>query len=129
MRPKGLFNYLRSNAQGIWVKRGTFQKLHDISLEEWSKNDGEARVKAMGISVDVGDSYASDFLVIHPQEKITSDDKKFSVTLKVDSSMSGTVTVYKANKNNPRWRKVGAHMKDGIATMQVDSGILSLFIP
>lgn len=76
----------------------------------------------MGASVDVGDSYVSNFLVINPQEKLTDGDKTFSVTLKVDSSMSGTVTVYKADKNNPQWRKVDADIDDGIATMQVDSG-------
>lgn len=78
----------------------------------------------MGASVDVGDSYASNFLVINPQEKLTEGDKKFSVTLKVDSSMSGTVTVYKADKNNLQWRKVDADIDDGIAKMQVDSGML-----
>lgn len=76
----------------------------------------------MGASVDVGDSYVSNFLVINPQEKLTDGEKKFSVTLKVDSSMSGTVTVYKADKNNPQWRKVDADIDDGIAKMQVDSG-------
>lgn len=76
----------------------------------------------MGASVDVGDSYVSNFLVINPQEKLTDGDKTFSVTLKVDSSMSGTVTVYKADKNNPQWRKLDADIDDGIATMQVDSG-------
>lgn len=76
----------------------------------------------MGASVDVGDSYVSNFLVINPQEKLTDGDKTFSVTLKVDSSMSGTVTVYKADKNNPQWRKVDADIDDGIAKMQVDSG-------
>lgn len=76
----------------------------------------------MGGSVDVGDSYASNFLVISPQEKLTEGEKKFSVTLKVDSSMSGTVTVYKADKDNPQWRKVDADIDDGVAKMQVDSG-------
>lgn len=76
----------------------------------------------MGASVDVGDSYVSNFLVINPQEKLTDGDKTFSVTLKVDSSMSGTVTVYKADKNNPQWRKLDADIDDGIAKMQVDSG-------
>lgn len=108
--------------QGVWVQRGVFSNLQPISLEEWSRSEGESQVEAMGASVDVGDSYVSNFLVINPQEKLTDGDKKFSVTLKVDSSMSGTVTVYKADKNNPQWRKVDADIDDGIAKMQVDSG-------
>lgn len=77
----------------------------------------------MGGSVDFGDGYASNFLVIEPQEKLTEGDKKFSVTLKVDSSTSGTVTIYKSDKNSPQWRKVDAEIDDGVAKMQVDSGI------
>ena len=115
--------FFSSGVQGVWVQRGTFSSLKPLTLEEWSKKDGEARVEAMGGSVDVGDSYASNFLVISPQEKLTQGDKKFSVTLKVDSSMSGTVTVYKSDENNPQWRKVDAEIEDGIAKMQVDSGI------
>ena len=115
-----------SDVQGVWVERGTFNSLKPITLEEWSKSDGEAEVEAMGASVDVGDGYASNFLVINPQEKLTDGDKKFSVTLKVDSSMSGTVNVYKADKNNPQWRKVDADINDGVAKMQVDSGIYVL---
>lgn len=106
----------------MWVDRGTFNSLKPITLEEWSKSDGESQVEAMGRSVDVGDSYASNFLVINPQEKLTDGDKKFSVTLKVDSSMSGTVNVYKSDKNNPEWRKVDSNIEDGVAKMQVDSG-------
>jgi hypothetical protein len=113
---------ISSGVQGVWVQRGTFTSLKPISLEEWSKSEGEAKVEAMGGSVDVGDSYASNFLVIDPQEKLTEGDKKFSVTLKVDSSMSGTVTVYKSDKNNPQWQKVDADIDDGVAKMQVDSG-------
>ena len=112
-----------SNVQGVWVQRGTFSSLKPITLEEWSKSDGEARAEAMGASVDVGDGYASNFLVVNPQEKLTEGDKKFSVTMKVDSSMSGTVTVYKADANSPQWRKVDADIDDGVAKMQVDSGM------
>jgi hypothetical protein len=114
--------FFSSGVQGVWVQRGTFTSLKPIALEEWSKSDGEAQIEAMGGSVDVGESYASNFLVINPQEKLTDGDKKFSVTLKVDSSMSGTVTVYKADKNNLQWRKVDADIDDGVAKMQVDSG-------
>lgn len=81
----------------------------------------------MGASVDVGDGYASNFLVVNPQEKLTEGDKKFSVTMKVDASMSGTVTVYKADANSPQWRKVDADIDDGVAKMQVDSGMCYLY--
>lgn len=112
-----------SGVQGVWVNRGTFSGLKHISVEEWSKTDGEAQVEAMGGSVDVGDDYASNFLAIYPQEKLTDGDKKFSVTLKVDSSMSGTVTVYTTSKDTPRqWRKVDAKINEGVALMQVDRG-------
>lgn len=77
----------------------------------------------MGAPVDVGDGYASNFMVINPQEKLTEGGKKFSVTLKVDSSMSGPVNVYKADKNKPQWEKVDADINDGVAKMQVDSGM------
>lgn len=112
-----------SNVQGVWVQRGTFSGLKAISLEEWSSSNGEARLESMGGSVDFGDGYASNFLVIEPQEKLTEGDKKFSVTLKVDSSTSGTVTIYKSDKNSAQWRKVDAEIDDGVAKMQVDSGI------
>ena len=80
-------------------------------------------MEKLGGSVDMGDSYASNFLVINPQEKVTEGDKTFTVTMKVDSSMSGTVSVYKTTeKNAAQWHKVDADIEDGIAKMQQDQG-------
>lgn len=109
--------------QGVWVERGTLSNLISISVEEWSKTEGETQVEALGGSVDVGEGYASNFIAISPEEKLTDGDETFLVQLKVDSSMSGTVTVYKTDKDSKgQWVKVDAEIDDGIAKMQVDKG-------
>ena len=101
--------------------------MKSISIEELPKAEGEAQVEAMGGSVDVGDDYASNFLIINPQEKLTDGDKMFTVTMKVESGTAGTATVYKTNKNSKgRWVKVDAEINEGVAKMQVNEGNLIL---
>lgn len=68
-----------------------------------------------------GDGYASDFVVIYPDELIgDQQDKTFVLEMKVDDSKN--VDLYHATTDFSVWSKVEARIQDGRATVQARTG-------
>ncbi|KAK6176566.1 hypothetical protein SNE40_014827 [Patella caerulea] len=113
---------LLSKKSKISVEKRVFDLLHLLRAEEWPVEEGTRQISSKEKELNVGDEFASDFLVIYPQEKITKPDKTFTVQMEVDDSKN-EVQIYRSNSDNfAAWTKVPAEIKDGKAVFSVQEG-------
>lgn len=107
-----------------WVKveQGTFSKLHTLKLNEWSSNDGLNLMKSKGGDISVGDDFASDFIVLAPETKLTDNGKKVTIGIDINEDASD-IGIYRSNTENfGGWTKVDASINGGMAEFQTDQG-------
>ncbi len=45
----------------------------------------------------MGDNYASPFVVIHPEQKLTAQDKTFTVEMDINVGSTDSVKIYRTN--------------------------------
>ncbi|XP_055882280.1 protein DD3-3-like isoform X2 [Biomphalaria glabrata] len=102
------------------VQEDTFGTLQNVRIVKMSVEDGKAALSAANRELTQGDSYASDFFVIHPEELISEEGKSFTLELKLNDDSSG-VEVYHAVQFSG-WSKVNADIGSGVAKLQATRG-------
>ncbi|XP_071142451.1 protein DD3-3-like isoform X1 [Mytilus edulis] len=106
----------------VRVERGTFSKLNTLKLNEWNSKDGENLMKSKGGAITVGDDFASDFIVLAPETKLTDNGKKVTVGITINEDASD-IGIYRSNTENfAGWTKVDATINGGMAEFQTDQG-------
>uniref|UniRef100_A0A0B7ALW1 Protein DD3-3 n=3 Tax=Arion vulgaris TaxID=1028688 RepID=A0A0B7ALW1_9EUPU len=113
---------LEDGVTKMTVEEGTFDSLKIVRLEMLSETDGVNKLKAANRELKEGDNFASDFIVIQPQELFSNQqDKSFTLDMKISDDSNG-VEIYHANIDYTVWSKVEARIQDGRATVQARSG-------
>ena len=81
-------------------------------------------LQAKGGKMGVGNEYASDFVVLNPQNLKTEDGKKILVKMKVDSSVTSPPQIFRSNEQESfrTWYKVDAEVSGGVASFQTSQG-------
>ena len=74
------------------VPQGLFSQMQNIVLEEWTVEQGEAKLKEASADMPYGDEYVSDFLAVSPEEKL-ANERKITVDLKLNSDASDAKVV------------------------------------
>ncbi|XP_006822467.2 protein DD3-3-like [Saccoglossus kowalevskii] len=94
---------------GIHVERDTLDDLYKFQMEVWAAKQGEAAMHQIGRQISVGTGYASDYVVLHPQQKVTQDDKTFTMKIKVTHPTTEDIAVYRSNADTfSSWHRVSA---------------------
>ncbi|CAG5125430.1 unnamed protein product [Candidula unifasciata] len=113
---------LQNGIAKVTVDEDTFDSLKIVRLERLSAEEGEQVLHEANRKLDEGDSYASGFVFIYPDELIGDQkDKAFTLEMKLDKD-SNNVEVYYAATDLSVWSKVEARIQDGKATIQARSG-------
>ena len=64
--------------------------------------------------LQVGDNYASPFVVIHPEQKLTAQDKTFTVEMDINVGSTDSVKIYRTNSASfATWTSVSTSGKGG----------------
>ncbi|XP_074661734.1 protein DD3-3-like [Tubulanus polymorphus] len=106
----------------IQVPRGAFVFLQKMRLEEWTPAVGEKKIAEMGRQKPYGNDYASNFIVIHPQTKLTASGKTFNVKMKLTGS-ENNVAIYRTNADNfATWTRIDAQIQNQEANFAVSEG-------
>lgn len=110
--------------EGVWIEPQALKSLETIQIQRYSPDEGEKMIKDRGGKMGVGSDYASDFVVLNPQNLRTVGGKKISVKVKVDSSVTSPPQMFRANEqeNFRTWYKVDAEISDGVASFQTEQG-------
>ena len=115
---------LKTTDSAAWinVEQGTFSELHTLTLNEWTTEDGMSLVRSKGSSMNVGDDFASNFIILSPEKKLTANGKTVAVSMKVNED-ANDVVIYRSNSENfSGWTKVDTSINNGVAEFQVDEG-------
>lgn len=103
------------------VQQGTFSRLHKLSLSELSPEDGMNIVKSKGSNINAGDEFASNFIILSPETKLTDDGKTVKVMMSVEDKSS--IEIYRSDSETfGSWSKVNANINNGLAEFQTDQG-------
>ncbi|KAH9496344.1 Protein DD3-3 [Bulinus truncatus] len=105
----------------IVVEENTFDTLKQIRITKMTIEDGTAALRDANRDLTEGDSYASDFFVIHPESLVSENGKSFTLELKLSDDSSG-VELYHASVDYSGWSKVDADIGGGIARVQAQRG-------
>ena len=111
--------------ESIAVEAGTFSQLQEIQVEVLPADEGETFVESQGGKVGVGDDYASNFVVIRPEEMPAKDGKKLKIKMKVDDgAKTSTIELFRGSpsENLVTWYKVEAEINEGYATFETEKG-------
>ncbi|XP_064604895.1 protein DD3-3-like isoform X2 [Liolophura sinensis] len=104
------------------VPQGVFDRLQKIRLESWSPLKGDKEIRSRGREISVGDSYVSNFLVVHPVERLAVNGRTFSVQMAVDCSVC-TVAMYRSDPSTfSFWTRVNADVANGKAHFEAVEG-------
>ncbi|XP_057297072.1 protein DD3-3-like isoform X2 [Hydractinia symbiolongicarpus] len=107
-----------SDGEGVWVKKGMLAGTKTIRIEKWPQSDGEAKLSSRGGKLNVGDSYKSDFFVVHPFEDLADGNK---VTIKIKIESSDAVVYHSMDYKN--WLRVeNVDHSSGVASFQTKKG-------
>ncbi|KAK7102363.1 protein DD3-3-like [Littorina saxatilis] len=107
----------------VMVEPGTFDSLQKVSLQKWSAEQGEQRMRTKNREISFGEEYASSFYVVSPEQTMSASGKgimtKMSITTDDDD-----VAVYRSNTENfATWVQVtGVQINDGVASFQAQQG-------
>ncbi|XP_005096259.1 protein DD3-3 [Aplysia californica] len=114
---------LDNGAARMSVEENTFSSLKNVRLEKWSVSEGEAAMSRVNRALGAGDDYASDFVVLQPENLIEEgdDDKFFTLRIQL-SDDSDDVDVYYAPSDFSAWSKADAHVGGGVATVRAQHG-------
>lgn len=104
------------------IAPGTFDRLQKMSIQKWSTEQGEARMRAQNRQINVGEKYASDFYVLIPQEPSIVNGK--TMTTRMSVTAKDDVSVYRSNADNfATWVQVkDVTISNGFASFQVSEG-------
>ncbi|CAH1783889.1 unnamed protein product [Owenia fusiformis] len=106
----------------INIEPDTFAQLQKLRIEEWETAVAEARIAELGRSINVGDGYASNYIRLLPETKLTQGDKTFTVQMKVEQPGTKNVGVYRTNNDFATWTRLDADINDGLATFEAQGG-------
>jgi len=118
----GGFVSLNDGGTSLTVEENTFSNLKKISIEKWSIKDGEAVMSSKNKAINAGDSYASDFIRVSPEELIEDGEDKFITITMVLTDSSDSVKVYRAPNDISDWTRVDAEINSGQAKVQAQRG-------
>lgn len=106
----------------VVVEPGTFAGLQKLSLQKWSTEQGEQKMKAQNREINFGEKYASSFYVVSPEQVLSNDDKPFVTKMSV--SEDDDIVVYRSNSENfATWTQVpDVKVSGGKASFQVSQG-------
>ena len=112
------------DSEGVWIEPQALKSLETIHVQRYSPEEGDKMIKDRGGKMGVGSDYASDFVVLNPQNLKTVSGKKISLKVKVDSSLTSPPQMYRANEqeNFRTWYKVDAEISGGVASFQTEQG-------
>merc|ERR1719494_579891 len=81
-------------------------------------------INTKGGKIDqIGSGYASGFLVVSPQGKLTKEGEKVTMKLKVDSESMSQTKIYRGQEGDlATWEEMDADISDGVASFQTDQG-------
>lgn len=100
--------------QGVWIQSGAFDEPTDVTLEQWPKEAGDQVIKAKGY-INVGDDYGSDYVVVHPFERVA---KSMTIKMKLTSK---DADVY-ASLDYKNWQKQDCSIEGDIAVCETMQG-------
>ncbi|XP_067940540.1 protein DD3-3-like [Watersipora subatra] len=107
----------------LTVNVGVLSRLTYIKMEHWPAEVGHQKIKDAEQSLTVGTGYASDFVVISPENDITGDSKVFQIDLKLHNDAGNNVKVYRSySQHFSSWEHIAAEVTDGRAVFQVRGG-------
>ncbi|XP_070559546.1 protein DD3-3-like [Ptychodera flava] len=107
----------------VTIERGTFEDLQRLQLEVWGVEQGEAALASQGRKISVGANYASDYVVLYPQQQMTPDDKVLTMKMKVTMPSTDDYSVYRTNSENfASWHKVSAQLVGDEVIFETDRG-------
>lgn len=73
------------------------------------------------LTLQAGDEFASNFIVLSPEIKLTDDGKTVTVMIKVEDKSS--VEIYRSDTETfGSWSRVDASINNGVAEFQTDQG-------
>ncbi|KAL5014548.1 hypothetical protein ScPMuIL_008818 [Solemya velum] len=105
------------------VPEGSFEKLQNLRLEEWSIQQGERKLRAKGQAISVGKEYASHFFVILPAERLTAKGKVFTVKMSLTMEDNDNIKMYRSNPATlSSWSKVDSHINGRTIQFQTNQG-------
>jgi len=116
-------NLTLGEVAAVNIERDILDGLHKVQLESWSVAQGERIQKEQGYKLNVGSDYASDYIVLHPQQKIAQDEKTFTMKMKVTMPSTDDIGIYRSTDNNlGSWQRIKAEVKGHEVTFQTDMG-------
>lgn len=71
----------------------------------------------------IGDGYASNFLSVQPEEKLTVRERDFTINMKIEKNSIDDVTIYRSSQDSfSSWVPVDAKIEDKTASFQTQDG-------
>ena len=86
-----------------------------MSIEEWSHETGEKTIQSNGGSLTVGDKYASNYIVVHPFDRVQG-----SMTLKLQVN-DEDATVYRTD-DYVLWIRSDCSISGSVASCSTNAG-------
>ncbi|XP_076449787.1 protein DD3-3-like [Babylonia areolata] len=114
---------LEDGSLEVVVEPGTFTGLEKISLQKWSTQQGEAKMKAQNREIQFGEKYASSFYVVTPEQFLSNDSRPITTKMTIDED-DDDVLIYRSSAENfATWTQVpGVQLSGGKASFQVSQG-------
>ncbi|XP_077997419.1 protein DD3-3-like isoform X2 [Glandiceps talaboti] len=116
-------NLTLGEVAAVNIERDILSELHQIQLEAWSIAQGERVQEEQGHKMTAGSAYASDYIVLHPQQKLTQEDKTFIMKMKVTMPSTDEIKIFHStNDNLGSWQRIKAEVKGHEVTFETDMG-------
>ncbi|XP_065674333.1 protein DD3-3 isoform X2 [Hydra vulgaris] len=107
-----------NNQQGVWIPPGRLESAIQISVEEWSTDDGHKIINSYGGYVNVGNTDGSNFLQVTPFGQLANGAE---VTMKM-KVFSSDVTIYRS-ENFVNWQNIPVtSLSSTLAQFQTSKG-------
>lgn len=106
----------------VIVEPGAFEGLKKLTLQRWTTEQGEERMRAYHREMTVGEDYASSFFMLSPEEQLSAGETGFTAKMKVDTE--DDISVYRSTSDSfATWVEVpGVSVSGGVATFQAQHG-------
>ena len=107
----------------MWVHKGAISSRRTMAIEEWSHETGEKTIQSNGGSLTVGDKYASNYIAVHPFDRVEG-----LMTLKLQVN-DNDATVYRTD-DYILWIRSDCSISGGVASCSTNAGekMVSFFV-
>ena len=72
--------------------------------------------------MQLGDGYASPFLIVSPEEQLAAEGQNFQITIDIDSPGVDDIHIYRANGDLSQWTTLDADISGKTATFAAQHG-------